>query len=95
MNRRERIAHDAHTRAVTNGEQQLGCVTVTKEEERRQAGTPAALEENIDNAIEGRNGTGGQQRAQAYPIRWLVSHHAISPAFAAVIAAELGMGGAS
>jgi len=64
-------------------------------EEHRQAGTSAVLEDNIDNAFDVSDDTGSQQRAQPYPIRWLVSRHAVSAAVAAVIAAERGMGGAS
>ena len=64
-----------------------------KKEERRQAGTPATLEGNIDNAIDGPDDTGNRAGPQAYPVRWLVSRYPVSPAVAEVIANELGMEG--
>ncbi len=41
------------------------------------------------------NGTGPRPQAQPYPVKWLVSRHQLSPTMAALVAAELGMGGAS
>ena len=64
-----------------------------KNEERRQAGTPATLEGYIDNTIDKNQDTGGRPGTQAYP-RWLREHYAISGALAAIIAAEFGWGGA-
>jgi hypothetical protein len=65
---------------------------IPKNEERRQAGTPATLEGNIDNTIDKSQDTGGRPGTQAYPARWLRAHYAISGAFAAIIAAEFGWG---
>ena len=62
-----------------------------QKEERQQAGTPPALEGNIDNAIDKKHDTFNEPRAQAYAIRWLMSRHGIPVAIAAVIASELGM----
>src|ERR1700694_556618 len=47
-------------------------------EERRQAGTPAALEGNIENTIDEDTDTRRRPGAQAYPIRWLLSHYRVS-----------------
>jgi len=66
----------------------------SQKEERRQAGTPATLEGNIDNAIDRKQDTVNELRAQGYAKRWLVSHYSISANVAAIIANELGMGGA-
>jgi hypothetical protein len=49
-----------------------------KNEERRQAGTPATLEGNIDNTIDENHDTGKRPGTQAYQIRWLVSHYPMS-----------------
>ena len=65
-----------------------------KKEERRQAGTPATLEGNIDNAIDGKQNTVNGPRAQGHAVRWLVAHYPISENVAAIIANELGMEGA-
>jgi hypothetical protein len=65
-----------------------------KNEERRQAGTPATLEGDIDNAIDEKQNTVNRTVAQGHAIRWLVSHYPISANVAAIIANELGMGGA-
>jgi len=65
-----------------------------KEEERRQAGTPATLEGNIDNATCESNDTSNEPRVQGYATKWLVSHFGISANVAAIIANELGMEGA-
>jgi hypothetical protein len=62
-----------------------------QKEERQQAGTPPALEGNIDNTIDKKHDTVNEPRAQAYAIRWLISHHGIPAAIAGVIASELGM----
>ena len=61
-------------------------------EARRKAGTPTAREGRIDKTIDGKD-TGNRARPQPYPVRRLVSRYSVSTAFAAVIAAELGMGG--
>jgi hypothetical protein len=63
-------------------------------EARHQAGTLTARERSIDKAIDGNQDTGNQPQAQSYPVRHLVSRYSVSAAFAAIIAAELGMGGA-
>jgi hypothetical protein len=62
-----------------------------QKEERQRAGTPPALEGNIDNTIDKNQDTVNEPRAQAYAIRWLMSHHGIPVAIAAVVASELGM----
>jgi hypothetical protein len=62
-------------------------------EERRQDGTPATLVRNIGNPTDANNNTANRPRAQGYPVRWLVSHYPVSFTIAAVIVAELGMGG--
>lgn len=62
-----------------------------KTEERRQAGTPATLEGNIDNAIDENQNTVDEIQAQGHAIRWLVAHYSISANVAAIIANELGM----
>jgi hypothetical protein len=63
-----------------------------KNEERRQAGTPATLEGNIDNRIDENQGTRRLPGTQAYQIRWLVSHYPMSGALAAIVAGEFGCG---
>jgi hypothetical protein len=63
-------------------------------EERRQAGTPATLEGNIDNAIDGQQNTVNGAQAQGHAVRWLVAHYSISANVAEIIANELGMEGA-
>ena len=63
-----------------------------KNEERRQAGTPATLEGHIDNTIDRNQDTGGGPGRQPYPARWLRAHYAISGALAAIIAGEFGWG---
>src|SRR5713226_1383274 len=65
-----------------------------RNEERRQAGTPATLEGNIDNTIDENHGTGKRPGTQAYQIRWLVSYYPMSAAVAAIIATEFGWSGA-
>jgi hypothetical protein len=65
-----------------------------EKEERRQAGTPATLEGNIDNAIDENQNTVNGAQAQGHAIRWLVAHYPISANVAAIIANELGMEGA-
>jgi hypothetical protein len=68
------------------------CRGTRQNEERRQAGTPATLEGNIDNTIDKNQDTGGRPGTQAYPARWFRAHYAISGALAAIIAAEFGWG---
>jgi hypothetical protein len=65
-----------------------------RNEERRQAGTPATLEGNIENTIDEDNDIRRRPGAQAYPIRWLLSHYRVSAAVAGIIATELDMRGA-
>jgi hypothetical protein len=62
-------------------------------EARRQAGTPTTREGSIDKAIDGNQDIGNRTRPQSYPVRWLASQYGLSNTFAAVIAAELGIGG--
>jgi hypothetical protein len=62
-------------------------------EERRQAGTPATLDGNIDKGIDENQHTVNQRPEQGRAVRWLVSHHAVSSALAAIFASELGMAG--
>jgi hypothetical protein len=61
-------------------------------EARRQAGT-LTTREGIDETIDEGKDTGNRPQAQPYAVRHLVSRYSVSAAFAAVIAAELGMGG--
>lgn len=65
-----------------------------KIEERRQAGTPATLEGNIDNPIDENQNTVNEPQTQDHAVRWLVAHYPISENVAAIIANELGMEGA-
>ena len=62
-------------------------------EERPRAATPAALDRKIDKAIDDHQDTGNRLQAQSYAIRLLVSRYSVSAGVAAIIAAELGMGG--
>src|SRR5262245_8926678 len=64
-----------------------------KKEERRQAGTPATLEGDIDNAIDKGHHTVNGAQAQGYAVRPLISRYLRSAAVAAFIAKELGMEG--
>jgi hypothetical protein len=68
------------------------CVGTHKSEERRQAGTPATLEGNIDKAIDKNQSSVNDTRAQGHSTRWLISRYSVSVALAAIIATELGMG---
>jgi len=61
----------------------------------RRAGTPTTRESSIDMAIDGRQDTRNRPQLQLYPVRWLALHYGLSSPFAAVIAAELGIGGAA
>jgi hypothetical protein len=63
-------------------------------EEPRAAATHARLERNIDKTIDEHEGTGNRSQAQRHAIRHLVERYSVSAAVAAIIAAELGMGGA-
>jgi hypothetical protein len=90
----EQKAPAARTQRLTAGERTLRRVGPSKTDERRQAGTLATLEENIDHPIDEADGTGPRPQAQPYQVRWLMSRHLVSAPIAAVIAAELGMGGA-
>jgi hypothetical protein len=60
--------------------------------ERRPAGTQAALDESIEKPLDENGGTRNLLRKQLYPELWLRAHYAVSGAFAAIIAAKLGMG---
>ena len=62
-------------------------------EARRQAGTPTTREGSIDKAIDSGQHTGNRPQAQPYAIRHLATRYSVSAGIAAVIAAELGMGG--
>jgi hypothetical protein len=62
--------------------------------ERRPAGTQAALDENVENPLDDDDGTRNRLREQTYPVRWLRAHYAVSGALAAIIAGEIGWGGA-
>jgi hypothetical protein len=64
-----------------------------RNEARRQAGTPTTREGNIDKTIDEKQNIGNRLGAQGYAVRHLVSRYSVSAAVAAVIAAELGMGG--
>ena len=64
-----------------------------RNEARRQAGTPTTRVGDIDKAIDGPQDTGNRARPQPYPVRRLASQYGLSSTFAAVIAAELGIGG--
>ena len=66
----------------------------SRDQERRQAGTLAALESNIENTIDEDNDIRRRPGAQAYPIRWLLSHYRVSAAVAGIIDTELDMQGA-
>jgi len=65
----------------------------SKNEERRQAGTPATLEGNIDNAIDATDDTGKRLQRQAYPIRLLKQRYGLSHNYASFVTAEFGWGG--
>jgi hypothetical protein len=67
----------------------------TINEERRQAGTPATLEETIRNDLNADIGTAKTSNLQAYRARWLEQRYALSRNYAAVVAAELRWGGVS
>jgi hypothetical protein len=62
-------------------------------EERQQDGTAATLEDNVDNTVVSQQDTASWSRSRGYAVRWLVRNHGVSAAVAAVIVAELGMGG--
>jgi hypothetical protein len=62
-------------------------------EERRQAGTPATLEGNIDIAIDVTENTAKSLQQQPYPVRWLKQRYGLPLNFAAFLAAEFRWGG--
>ena len=64
-------------------------------EARRQAGTLTTREGSFDKRIDDSRDTGNRPQAQPYPVRWLASQYGLSNTFAAIIAAELGIGGAA
>jgi hypothetical protein len=64
------------------------------ENERRRGTSLAALEGNIDNAIDKNHDTVSRPRAQGHVIQRPVSQYLVSAAVAAVIAVEPGMEGA-
>jgi hypothetical protein len=61
-------------------------------EERRPAGTQAALDENVENPLDEDVGRRNSLREQSYPVRWLRAPSAVSGALAVIIAAEFGWG---
>jgi hypothetical protein len=63
-----------------------------KNEERRQAFTPATLEENVEKPVDDGDGTRNRLQEQSYPERWLRAHYSVSGALAAIIAGEFGWG---
>ena len=80
-------------RGVTLGPQSRAAAS--RKQEPQQAGTPLRLEDQIDNDIDRTKHTEGLRQAQPSPIRLLIARYAVSAAGASIIAAELGMGGAS
>jgi hypothetical protein len=62
--------------------------------ERRLTGPQAALDENVENPLDEEDVTRNRPREQSYPVRWLRAHYAVSGALAAIIAGEIGWGGA-
>lgn len=62
--------------------------------ERRQAGTPATLEENLEKTLNAGDSTGRSSKQQAYPVRWLTRRYGLSSNYAAIVATELCWGGA-
>ncbi len=65
----------------------------SENEERRQAGTLATLEGNIDKAIDEIDDTGKCRLQQAYPIRWLQQRYGLSRNYAAFLAADFRRAG--
>ena len=65
-----------------------------RKEERRLTGPQAALDENVENPLDEDNDTRSRVQEQSYPVRWLRAHYALSGSLAAIIAAELRLGGA-
>jgi hypothetical protein len=61
-------------------------------DERRQAGTPATLDRNIEKAFDETEDTGKHPQWQAYPARWLKWWYGLSQNFAVLLAAELRWG---
>ena len=61
-------------------------------EERRQAGTPATLDRNIEKAFDETEDTGKHPQRQADPVRWLKRWYGLSQNFAVLLAAELRWG---
>ena len=61
--------------------------------ERRRAGTPTTLEENFRKKLNGEDDTEKPTRRQAHAHRWLKQRYGLSGNYAAVVAAELGLGG--
>jgi hypothetical protein len=62
--------------------------------ERRQAGTPATLVGNIDNAIDEIDDSVKRRLEQSYPVRLLKQRYGLSRNYAAFIAAEFRWGDA-
>jgi hypothetical protein len=79
--------------ATKAGEPALHDRSTPEKEERRQDGTPATLEDNIDNTIESQQDTASWSRARGYAVRGLLRNYRVFAAMAAVVATELGMGG--
>jgi hypothetical protein len=67
---------------------------IPQNEERRQAGPPATLDQNIEQAFDVTEGTGKSLRRQAYPIRLLKRRYGLSHNYAAFVAAEFRWEGA-
>ena len=73
----------------------LECGAEGTNDERRQAGTPATLEETIGNHLNADIATAKTSNLQAYRVRWLEQRFGLSRNYAAVVAAELRWGGVS
>jgi hypothetical protein len=63
-------------------------------EERRQAGPPATLDQNIEQAFDGTEDIDKNLQQQAYPIRLLKRRYGLSHNYAAFVAAEFRWEGA-
>ena len=62
--------------------------------ERRQAGPPAALDENVENPLDESENSRRTPQEEAFAVRWLIERHGLRTCVARVLAAELGLGGA-
>jgi len=68
-------------------------VASSSNEERRQAGTLATLDRNIEKPFDETEDTGKHPQRQAYPVRWLKRWYGLSQNFAVLLAAEFRWGG--